>query len=305
METDQIVYFGSASAVIDLRPATLDDSPTGGGVLSYTFTLDINSDKTFGYGFTIAGDYMLALQDIQGVTGVIIENGIGGSGDDTFRGNGVDNEWDGNGGDDKADADGGNDTSVFSGARADYKTSLLSGGWVQVADMRPGSPDGVDEFLNFEFFEFTNGTYTLVEVLNQPPEASADSNGVAKNASLVVGAAAGVLANDSDDFNMMSVTAVEGSSTSVGAAVAGDYGSLTLKTDGGYLYVPYKGGLPPKIVAQDVFSYTVSDELGGTDTATLSIVVFNPGAQYVLGAPQRDAVRWHRPGRTRRLGWCR
>ena len=34
---DEIVYSGAANAFIDLRPATLDDSLTGGGMLSYTF----------------------------------------------------------------------------------------------------------------------------------------------------------------------------------------------------------------------------------------------------------------------------
>ena len=77
---DEIVYSGSASAFIDLRPATLDDSLTGGGILSYTFTVDTSLDRTFGYGFTIAGDYTDALTDVQGVTGVIIENAKGGGG---------------------------------------------------------------------------------------------------------------------------------------------------------------------------------------------------------------------------------
>jgi VCBS repeat-containing protein len=121
-------------------------------------------------------------------------------------------------------------------------------------------------------------------VLNQPPVAAPDSNGTAKNSTLVVNAAAGVLANDVDDNNDMQVSAVAGSAGNVGNAVSGHYGSLTLNEDGGYVYVANKGALPPKIVAQDVFTYTVSDELGGTDTTTLSIVVFNPGANYAAGA---------------------
>ena len=33
--TDEIVYNGSSDAIIDLRAATLDNTPTGGGVVSY------------------------------------------------------------------------------------------------------------------------------------------------------------------------------------------------------------------------------------------------------------------------------
>jgi hypothetical protein len=279
---DQIVYNGNANAYIDLRSATLDDSALGGGVLSYTFSLDASLDKIIGYGFTIAGDYTNALADEQGVTGVIIENAAGGSGDDVFVGNSFGNEWWGNAGDDTADGAGGVDVAIFSGARADYKTSLL-GTFVEVMDMRPSNADGTNLFSNFELFEFSNGVYTLEEVLNQPPEAVNDSNGVAKNTTLVVGAATGVLANDVDDYDDIVVTSVGGSLANVGQPLQGSYGTLTLNADGSYQYVPNKGGLPSKIVAQDVFSYAITDDVGGIDTATLSIVLFNPGASYAGG----------------------
>jgi VCBS repeat-containing protein len=274
--TDEIVYNGLANAFIDLRPATLDDSATGGGVLSYTGTVGGN----FGYGFTIAGDYTNALVDENGVTGVIIENATGGFGNDEFTGNDVDNSWCGNAGNDKSDGAGGVDIAVFSGVRADYQTSLV-GGWVEIADLRAGNPDGTNSLLNFEFFEFSNGVYTLDEVLNQPPVAAADSNGAAKNSTLTVNAAAGVLANDLDDYNDVFVSAIAGGT--VGQVVQGTYGALTLNADGSYVYVANKGALPSKIVAQDVFTYTVSDDVGGSDTATLSIVVSNPGVTYSSG----------------------
>ena len=108
--TDEIVYNGSASAVIDLRPATLDDSPTGGGVPSYTFTTNPDATRNYGHGFTIAGDYTNALADRDGVTGVIIENASGGSGNDDITGNGTDNVLRGNAGDDTLRGLGGDDT---------------------------------------------------------------------------------------------------------------------------------------------------------------------------------------------------
>src|SRR5262249_47075685 len=82
----------------------------------------------------------------------------------------------------------------------------------------------------------------------------------------------------------LTVGAADGSAANVGHAVAGKYGSLTLNADGSYLYVSDKGGLPSHFVAQDTFDYTVDDGHGGTDTSTLSIVVFNPGTSYISGA---------------------
>jgi serralysin len=64
--TDEIVYNGTRNVTIDLTAATIDNSPTGGGVLSY-------AEGIFG-GFTIAN-------------GVVIEIARAGSGNDTLVGN--------------------------------------------------------------------------------------------------------------------------------------------------------------------------------------------------------------------------
>jgi Ca2+-binding RTX toxin-like protein len=102
---DQIIYLGGSDAVIDLRPATLDNSPTGGGVPSYT-----QSGTNFGHGYTIAGDLTNAIADQNGVTGVIIENASGGNGNDKLTGNDVSNVLDGSNGNDIIDGKNGNDT---------------------------------------------------------------------------------------------------------------------------------------------------------------------------------------------------
>ena len=88
---DQIVYGGTRNATIDLRAATIDNSPTGGGIPSL-------ASGIFG-GFTIAN-------------GVVIENASGGSGADTLTGNNVANFLAGNGGYDVAVGGFGNDTLV-------------------------------------------------------------------------------------------------------------------------------------------------------------------------------------------------
>ncbi len=76
---DTIQYDGASDAVIDLFAATIDYTPTGGGVVSYV-------DGIWG-GYTIA-------------EGVVIENATGGDGNDALLGNAADNVIRGNGGDD-------------------------------------------------------------------------------------------------------------------------------------------------------------------------------------------------------------
>ena len=86
--TDTIRYNGSKNARIDLLAATLDYTPTGGGVVSYVESLH--------GGFTIAN-------------GVVIENAIGGAGDDVLIGNAANNTLTGNAGNDTLMGRDGND----------------------------------------------------------------------------------------------------------------------------------------------------------------------------------------------------
>jgi serralysin len=87
--TDSIVYDGVRDAHIDLLAATLDYTPTGGGVVSFV-------DKIWG-GYTIAN-------------GVVIENASGGEGNDVLLGNGSANVLSGNIGNDTLIGRDGNDT---------------------------------------------------------------------------------------------------------------------------------------------------------------------------------------------------
>ena len=123
--TDEIRYNGSRSTVIDLNPATLQNEVGGGGNLSRV-TGDYNyvgfSLPVYG-GFTIAGDFTNALADVNGTTGVVIENATGGSGNDTIIGNGANNRLIGNGGADNISGGAGDDW-IDGGSGAD----ILLGG---------------------------------------------------------------------------------------------------------------------------------------------------------------------------------
>ncbi|HWT13086.1 MAG TPA: pre-peptidase C-terminal domain-containing protein [Allosphingosinicella sp.] len=103
---DTIAHNGSGSARIDLTAATLDYSPTGGGVVSFV-------DGIYG-GFTIA-------------KGVVIENAFGGRDGDILIGNAANNFLDGGGGLDKMIGGTGNDTYGVNSTR-DLITENEGGG---------------------------------------------------------------------------------------------------------------------------------------------------------------------------------
>ena len=100
--TDTIQYNGSNNTTINLLAATLSNEAGGGGLLSQV-------DGVKG-GFTIAADYTDF--DHNGNFGVLIENAVCGSGDDTITGNEIANRLEGGGGRDTLKGFGGQDTLI-------------------------------------------------------------------------------------------------------------------------------------------------------------------------------------------------
>ena len=88
---------------------------------------------------------------------------------------------------------------------------------------------------------------------------------------------------DSDlNGDPIAVSAVNGASANVGAAVVGVYGTLTLNANGSYSYVLNNAsaavqGLGATETATDIFTYTISDGHGGAanaaSTSTLTVTV--------------------------------
>ena len=100
---------------------------------------------------------------------------------------------------------------------------------------------------------------------------------------LTTTAASGVLSNDADlDGDKLAVTGVSDTAQgigTVGSALAGLYGHLTLNADGSYSYVADNTGAigsAPNGLLHDSFTYTVSDGNGGTSSAVLNIAVERP-----------------------------
>jgi Peptidase M10 serralysin C terminal/Cadherin domain/Bacterial pre-peptidase C-terminal domain len=99
--------------------------------------------------------------------GTVIENAIGGNGNDVFVGNDANNTLTGGGGADRFYASGGsdvfnggsgNDTAVFSGASTDYTITTNGSGNTVVTDNRAGTPDGVVELISVESIVYDGGT---------------------------------------------------------------------------------------------------------------------------------------------------
>ena len=128
--TDTIQYNGSHDSRIDLLAATLDYSPTGGGVVS--FVDDIHG------GYTIAN-------------GVVIENATGGLGDDVLLGNSANNVLIGNAGDDLLMGRAGNDTlSGGGGSDTASYADAARGVTINLANGTARGGDGNDTLISIE-----------------------------------------------------------------------------------------------------------------------------------------------------------
>ncbi|MCK6424711.1 MAG: Ig-like domain-containing protein [Burkholderiaceae bacterium] len=139
----------------------------------------------------------------------------------------------------------------------------------------------------------------VLTVTNPAPTAANDSGAVAEDATLTVGSAIGLVRNDVDpDGDTLRVSAVRtgaesatGTPGSLGVALAGTYGHLTLAADGSYTYVADRAAaLAQGVTATDTFTYTVSDGQGGTDTAELVITVTGANDAPVNTLPASSAA---------------
>ena len=123
-------------------------------------TLSAAQVADLGAGHSAAGNIANALL-FQGNTASLIDDAIGGSGNDTIVGNAADNKLTGGAGNDTLDGGAGTDTAVYSGAAANYQfVHNINGSWT-VTDLRVGHPDGVDTLTNIEFIQFSDQTVAI------------------------------------------------------------------------------------------------------------------------------------------------
>ena len=137
---------------------------------------------------------------------------------------------------------------------------------------------------------------------NDRPTAVLDENRTGEDVILDV-PASGVLDNDTDpdpggkaslSVNGYSKgSALAASPTPAGTAVAGDWGELSLKADGSYIYTPGDAAdvIPEGDEEEDVFTYRVTDGMAD-DTTTLTITIegANDAPEVDQGIANTDAT---------------
>jgi serralysin len=142
----------------------------------------------------------------------VIENAIGGAGNDTIIGNGADNRFVGGPGDDTIDGGPGTDSAVFSGPSSAYMVTSLGGTSVRIA-----GPDGTDMLTNVERLVFDNQTVIWPPAgPNHAPAIVSNGGGDTANVTMRenLGFAASVAASDQDAFNILTYAIIGGADAS-------------------------------------------------------------------------------------------
>src|SRR5262245_22413282 len=94
-------------------------------------------------------------------TASLIENAVGGSGNDTLTGNTANNVLTGGAGNDTLDGVSGTDTAAYSGSSTSYSVVQNPDGSWTVTDLRSGSPDATDTLKNIEYLQFSDKTVAI------------------------------------------------------------------------------------------------------------------------------------------------
>lgn len=134
---------------------------------------DAGNDQLFGGGGN---------DEMRGGTGDDLVNG--GTGNDFVDGDGGIDILIGGAGDDILNGGTESDTAVYSGNLSDYSIVQNVDGSFTIADLRGGSPDGVDTLRNVEFFQFADTTIPA-GVPNNPPAINSDGGGIAASISVL------------------------------------------------------------------------------------------------------------------------
>lgn len=197
--------------------------------------------------------------------GCIIENAIGGSGDDTLIGNYSDNQLSGGGG---------YDTVVLSGRYADYTIAYNTAtAHFTVTDSIAGR-DGRDDISAVESFRFSDGTKTATELIATfTPLPGLTVNGTEASDHLTGGARADTInAGSGDDI----VTGLGGDDNIDGGAGRDTATFATSRT--GY------------VIAKTANGYVVRDQSGADGTDTLSNVEVVQFADKAVALAQLDRL---------------
>ncbi|MEP4431976.1 MAG: cadherin-like domain-containing protein [Hyphomicrobiales bacterium] len=201
-----------------------------------------------------------------------------GAGDDIIYTGDGDDTITGGAGDDYINGEGGNDTAIFSGNYSDYTITQYANSFT-IRDDRPSSPDGTDTVHNVENFQFSDGTVSAEDMVNDAAVVSGPTSfSMAEDGTLTI-TEAELLENASD---------VNGDDLSV-QNLAASGGDLTDNGDGTWTFSPaddFNGSIN--------LTYDVNDgEFNTSATGTIEVAAVNDGPQagnVDLGATAEDAT---------------
>ena len=169
--------------------------------------------------------------------------------------------------------------------------------------------------VDYDYFNYTvtdgstsdTGTISIkILGINDTPTAVNDTNTVGEDQRITILAAGDDALNDDTDpdahanLKITNISHTNGNTESVtdntghadGTTIVGTYGTLTIGSDGSYTYIADQAAadaLDNGESANDVFTYTISDGEGGTDTATITITI-NGADNEVVANTDTDAV---------------
>jgi len=240
----------------------------GGGHDSYDFsnyTTNLKVDLQPGHWTTVSTIQLANLDSTHNAAGNIanallynnnaaslIEDAIGGSGNDSIIGNTADNALTGGRGDDLLDGSIGSDTAVYLGSSASYAWVKNADGSFIVTDLGSGFSEGVDTLKNVEYLMFSDTIVALP--VNHAPVAVDDTASTLQDTAADIN----VLANDSDPDSDPLV--ISGTPTAL-------HGSVSVNPDGTLHYAPTAG-----YYGADTITYVVSDG-SLTDTGLVAMTV--------------------------------
>ena len=173
-----------------------------------------------------------------------VENLVGSAYDDTLSGGAGDNTIDGGAG---------IDTAVFTGLATDYFVTTGSGG-ITVTDLRTASSDGTDQLSGIERLQFADRVFDLSSGNNAP----------------VALAASAIFPIDAPISGQLAAWDADGDGITFAVVSNTANGSVVVNSDGSFTYTPnpgYRGA--------DSFTYSVSDEDGVSNTATVTLQAVN------------------------------
>ncbi|WP_413351587.1 lectin-like protein [Prochlorococcus sp. MIT 1227] len=242
----------TGSVTIDLRNATLENEPGGGGFVS-----QVDGQLK---GYTIA---------YNSTGNAVIENAKGSAYTDYLRGNSANNTLDGQAG---------FDTAAFSGNIGEYNLSLDgSTGAFQVAD-NSSSRDGTDQLFNVERINFNGSTYDFPTDITLSALNIDEQNPVSTKAWAKIAGG-----SNSNDISTHVTSLSDGSSIVTGIFQStASFGGTTLSSAGSY------DGFITKLNADGEYQWTTQAGSSGTFYLNNISSLIN-GSSIVTGVFQGNA----------------